>query len=147
MCVHTSMFFDVLSRIQYPDSYVFDDEVSRGMYRECHWRHVCDVHTNTWGKFYFHPYGQELGNMRPWVVEPELEQGPHAVAACVIHPGLLQCDAETQTPDIAGFKLAFCMLSHTRLGSASVWLKLPEQLMQMVVNNYTQVFERSFEFY
>ena len=98
------------------------------------------------------PYAREWGDRRPWVLEPELEQYPHAVAACLLglihtHAPVRFSDAETQTPDaahITEFKLAFCMLSHARLGAACACPGLPSNLVQMILEIYAPAFAQLF---
>jgi hypothetical protein len=150
VCGYTSMFRTVLIDFQVYDPYVYDDDISRGVPRERHWRLVCDVITNTPNSPAFHLYAHEWGDQRPWVIEPELEQYPCVVGpihAGHIHAGGEQPDAETQTPEaqhITEFMLAFCMLNHTRLGDACVCVELPEHLVQMIMDAYAPAFYQLF---
>ncbi len=42
------------------------------------------------------------------------------------------------------FKLAFCMLSHARLGAAPVCAELPSNLVQMILEIYAPAFAQLF---
>ena len=114
------------------------------------WRGVLihDVSTSTWEDSPIHPLAHEWGDRRPLVLEPELEHWPHAVPPCLMHiaPGE-QAEAETQTPEAAHvteFKLAFCMLTHARLGAAVGRVELPDFLVQMIMDAYAPAFAQLF---
>ena len=111
-----------------------------------------DADTETFEDGFIHPYAHEWGDQRPWLLEPELEQYPHAVPPCLLYlihtraPVRLS-DAETQTPHaahITEFKLAFCMLSHARLGATPARVELPSNLVQMILEIYAPAFARLF---
>jgi hypothetical protein len=140
------MFRAVLHAFHYHDNDVRDDDISRGVPREWHWRLVCNVSTNTLlDVCLIYPYFREWGDRRPWVLEPELQQYPCAVAACLMHSHA--GGAETQTPQaehITEFKLAFCMRNHTRLGTARAGAELPSNLVQMILEIYAQAFAQLF---
>ena len=139
------MFRAVLHAFHYHDNLMQSDDISRGTPREWHWRLVCDVNANTREDCPIHPYTREWGDRRPWVLEPELEHYPHAVAACLIHTHA--GGAKTQTPDaahITEFKLAFCMLSHARLGATPARVELPSNLVQMILEIYAPAFAQLF---
>ena len=111
-----------------------------------------DAGTETFEDGFIHPYAYEWGDQRPWVLEPELEPCPHAVPPCLLHlihthAPVRFSDAETQTPDaahITEFKLAFCMLSHARLGATPARAELPSNLVQMILEIYAPAFAQLF---
>jgi hypothetical protein len=147
------MFRTVLHAFHYHDPDVDDDDISRGVPREWLSLLVCDVSTNTpLDVCLMYSYARELGDRRPWVLEPELEHCPHAVPPCLLclphtHAPLRLSDAETQTPDaahITEFKLAFCMLNHARLGAACARVELPSNLVQIIMEIYAPAFAQLF---
>jgi hypothetical protein len=146
------MFRTVLHAFHYHDNLLQSDDISWGTPREWHWRLVCDVNSNTREDCPIDPYAREWGDRRPWVLEPELEHYPCAVPPCLMclihtHAPVRFSDAETQTPDaahITEFKLAFCMLSHARLGAACARVELPSNLVQMILEIYAPAFAQLF---